>query len=59
MAARRPSARLAQLAQASNFTTRAAKTGDAGFRAAARGLGGQARAHSRRAAGLGRAVRVA
>ena len=32
---------------------------DAGFRAVARGLGGQARAHARRAAGLGRAVGVA
>ena len=57
---RKPSQReMAQLAQASNFSTRAAKDGDAGFRAAARGLGGQARAHSRRAAGLGRAVGVA
>ena len=57
---RKPSQReLAQLAQASNFTTRAAKNGHAGFRAAARGLGGQARAHARRAAGVGRAVGVA
>ena len=31
----------------------------AGFRAAARGLGGQARAHARRPAGVGRAVRLA
>ena len=57
---RKPSQReMAQLAQASNFSTRAAKDRHAGFRAAARGLGGQARAHSRRAAGLGRAVGVA
>ena len=57
---RAPSQReLAHLAQASNFATRAAKHGDAGCRAAARGLGGQAHADSRREPGVGRAVRVA
>ena len=57
---RKPSQReLAQLAQASNFKTRAAQAGRAGFRAAARGLGGQARAHARRLAGVGRAVGMA
>ena len=57
---RAPSQReLAQLAQASNFATRAAKSGDAGCRAGARGLGGQARADPRREPGVGRAVGVA
>ena len=42
---RAPSQReLAQLAQASNFKTRTAEARRAGFRAGARGLGGQARA---------------
>ena len=46
---RKPSQReLAQLAQASNFKTRAAEGGRARLRAVARGLGGQARAHARR-----------
>ena len=39
--------------------TRKAKTRHAGFRAAARGLGGQARAHPRRLAGVGRAIGLA
>ena len=57
---REPSQReLAQLAQASNFKTRAAKNERAGRRGAARGLGGQARAHPRREPGVGRAVGVA
>ena len=57
---RAPSQReLAQLAQASNFKTRAPEARRAGFRAGARGLGGQARAHPRREPGLGRAVGVA
>ena len=57
---RAPSQReLAHLAQASNFATRAAKHGDAGCRAAARRLGGQAHADPRRAPGVGRAVGVA
>ena len=57
---RAPSQReLAQLAQASNFATRAAKEGALDLRAAARGLGGQARAHARRDPGVGRAVGVA
>ena len=58
---RKPSQReLAQLAQASNFRTRAAKKeGALDFTQVARGLGGQARAHPRRAAGVGRAVGVA
>ena len=57
---RAPSQReLAQLAQASNFATRAAKEGTLDFAQAARGLGGQARAHARREPGVGRAVGVA
>ena len=57
---RAPSQReLAHLAQASNFKTRATEGRRAGCRAAARGLGGQARAHPRRPAGVGRAVGLA
>ena len=57
---RAPSQReLAQLAQASNFATRKSKEGALDVAQAARGLGGQARAHARRAAGVGRAVGVA
>ena len=57
---RAPSQReLAQLAQASNFKTRAAKERALDLARAARGLGGQARAHPRRAPGVGRAVGVA
>ena len=58
---RAPSQReLAQLAQASNFKTRAApRHGALDFAQAARGLGGQARAHPRRAPGVGRAIGVA
>ena len=57
---RAPSQReLAQLAQASNFTTRNRQARRAGSRAGARGLGGQARAHARRPAGVGRAVGLA
>ena len=57
---RKPSQReLAQLAQASNFKTRNAKHGALDFAQAARGLGGQARAHPRREPGVGRAVGVA
>ena len=57
---RAPSQReLAQLAQASNFTTRNPEARRAGSRAGARGLGGQARAHARRLAGVGRAVGLA
>ena len=57
---RAPSQReLAQLAQASNFTTRNRQGRRAGSRAGARGLGGQARAHPRRAPGVGRAVGLA
>ena len=57
---RKPSQReLAHLAQASNFKTRANQARRAGSRAAARGLGGQARAHARRLTGLGRAVGLA
>ena len=57
---RKPSQReLAHLAQASNFTTRNAKHGALDVAQAARGLGGQARAHARREPGLGRAVGMA
>ena len=57
---RKPSQReLAHLAQASNFKTRNRQARRAGCRAAARGLGGQARAHARREPGVGRAVGVA
>ena len=57
---RAPSQReLAQLAQASNFATRAGEGRRAGRRAAAPGMGGQARAHARRPAGVGRAVGLA
>ena len=57
---RAPSQReLAHLAQASNFTTRNRQARRAGSRAGARGLGGQARAHARRLAGVGRAVGLA
>ena len=57
---RAPSQReLARLAQASNFKTRAAKHGTLDVAQAARGLGGQARAHPRREPGVGRAVGVA
>ena len=57
---REPSQReLAHLAQASNFKTRNAKHGTLDVAQAARGLGGQARAHARREPGLGRAVGVA
>ena len=57
---RAPSQReLAHLAQASNFKTRNAKHGALDLAQAARGLGGQARAHARRAAGVGRAVGLA
>ena len=57
---RAPSQReLAHLAQASNFTTRAAKHGTLDARAIARRLGRQAHAHSRRLTGAGRAVGVA
>ena len=57
---RAPSQReLAHLAQASNFTTRNAEARCAGCRAAARGLGRQARADPRREPGLGRAVGLA
>ena len=57
---RAPSQReLAQLAQASNFATRKAKDGALDFAQLHAGLGGQARAHARRPAGVGRAVGVA
>ena len=57
---RAPSQReLAHLAQASNFKDAHRQARHAGFRAAARGLGGQARAHPRRRAGVGRAVGLA
>ena len=57
---RAPSQReLAQLAQASNFTTRAAKDGALDFAQLHQGMGGQARAHARRPAGVGRAVGLA
>jgi hypothetical protein len=56
---RKPSQReLAQLAQAANFATRR-QARRAGYRAGARGLGGQARAHPWRAPGLDRAVGLA
>ena len=57
---RAPSQReLAQLAQASNFTTRKAKDGALDFAQLHAGMGGQARAHARRLAGVGRAVGMA
>jgi len=58
---RAPSQReLARLAQASNFVRYArSEDRDAGCRAAARGLGGHARADARRESGVGRAVGVA
>ena len=57
---RAPSQReLAQLAQASNFSHAQGEGRRAGLRAAAQGMGGQARAHARRPAGVGRAVGVA
>ena len=57
---RAPSQReLAHLAQASNFTDAQPQARRAGYRAGARGLGGQARAHPRRPAGVGRAVGLA
>ena len=57
---RAPSQReLAQLAQASNFATRKAKDGALDFAQLHEGMGGQARAHARRPAGVGRAVGVA
>ena len=57
---RAPSQReLAHLAQASNFTHAQPQARRAGSRAGARGLGGQARAHPRRLAGVGRAVGLA
>ena len=57
---RAPSQReLAHLAQASNFATRAAKHGTLDAAQVHAGLGRQARADSRRAPGVGRAVGVA
>ena len=57
---RAPSQReLAQLAQASNFATRKAKDGALDVAQLHARLGGQARAHARRPAGVGRAVGVA
>ena len=50
---------LAQLAQASNYATRKAKDGSLDFAQLHAGMGGQARAHARRPAGVGRAVGVA
>ena len=57
---RKPSQReLAQLAQAVQLQDARREGRSPGFRGAAPGLGGQARAHSRRAPGVGRAVGVA